>query len=260
MKTVCYFYFFILMVFTFSCNESSGDALLDLEGPNAKLELSNAKEIGDLHNQYLEKLFANFDFSNDNYFSQLENNYLKIVQTEFYPNIGSEILKKRGIDEFKAINSWNPKTKHIVLEAVGLIYKGLHYDIIETEITKLEDDLEKLILTADEFNTTLTTLEVLKSSANFWLPVSRDGNGKGYEILINIAYKGKPMKKKRELDCVDSVIVADGLTAGTGMIVSAFAAALAGGPVGAAAFFGWVGIRAAVASGTAALLNCGPQE
>jgi len=248
---------------TSSCQENDELLLVDQSVRNhiEEFSLSEATQIGNLHNQYLEKFFSDFNYEGRNYLKQFEYSISKSIGSDFGDfelDIASEIEESKNYNESEVLELYYPETKHLLQPVIKLIHSGKNYDLIEFEINKVQNELESYSLEKNDYNAALTALAVLKSSSKFWLPPSRGGNGIGSDILGKL--NNNNILRGKELNCVDSVIVADGLTAGTGMIVSAFAAALAGGPVGAAAFFGWVGVRAAIASGTAALLNCGSEK
>lgn len=221
-----------------------------------KLKEKDVEQVGLIHNQYLEQFFNDFDFKNENKLLELENNIVNSDMSEFSDsklNIKSEIEINLMYDEKEYLNQYFPNTKDILKQAVDEINSESNLEDIQKKINHLQNDLASYPIDALDYNSSVVSLEVLKSSSEFWLPESRGGNGKGDYILNKIYYKNAA---KKAIPCVGAVIMADGLTAGSGMIISAILVGSTTGPIGVGAFLGLVGLRAAIASGVAALGAC----
>ena len=214
------------------------------------ITLEDAKLIANRHNEFLSEIFDNFDYTSSNLEVELENKIKESLKPERFE---SQFMQQAFDFDYEAEYSElsNDKLRDIIDKTRSILIESQNVMEINEQIDLLYSNSKNNLSSIEERNFAMTYLEVTKASASFWYDSSKGGTGEGESILVKLAEGGG-----RTVSCVDSVIAADGMEAGSSLIIGAITAGLAGGPIGAGAFFGLVGIRAAVASGSAALIGC----
>ncbi len=247
---------FFSLIFISCEKENTYNNVIDNESEsitvNAKSESrvltdQQIKQIGELHNQFLEEAFLDFDYNSENTFSELEHQFNNIVTEQnievmlsSYETDISSILntleQNLSSDAYKILVEVKNKAENIT-DVNSFSSEVMHYE-----------NLARVTLNGKELDIILTGLSVFKSSAYFWLPANKGGSGIGDNFLKsnNPNYDFSNTQARGWL-------VADGLSASGGCLGVAVGAALATNPVGWGVFVG-VACAAAFVSGVNTLL------
>jgi len=241
------------------------------------------KVIGKMHNEYLEIIFKDFNFEAKDYEAEflekskslkneIENKDPKIEWFNIYEiKDYFKFLKENGLSE-TAIN---------ILQQAEIMYdksntlKQYNYNL---------DNLRKQTLDGLKKNNyektlVLVSLSVFENSAYFWSPVEFGGSGVGSEILARASVKQSTKKElitngmlidsevsnkilsrspigdtipKTAKEIAREVLVADGVSAGSGFVVLGIIGGLVSGPLGWGAL-ALIGGETAIASGWEAI-------
>ena len=248
----------LLIVFSFlSCNsqeevENINDKTLSLKKTqNINLSNSQIVEIGDLHNEYLDKLLqpntrigiqeslmANFDsiLNSSIKDTKIKNNILNLVND---PSFGSISFLEKNLDEQLALDYIN--------QIIATIELDLNYENLSLQLDVIKDVVNKDSNLINK-NVVLVMIEVSKKSSYYWLPTSEGGSGKG-EAILGDMNKGSRVEIK-----IRNVVAADGTSAAGACIGGAIAIAASGGTAGPAVLIG-IGFAAGWGSATAALFS-----
>lgn len=244
----------ILLLFCFtiqSCQEEKSERI---EAVQVFSDERSHALLGEMHNNYLEETLVNFS----NYQAPNERS----LQAELYNIFLNSNTPDLSFDQKKAIldevvsqsfdynldqvrrSNLNNAAKEIIEsvnnEAALIRDYSSFAQYLDGEIAK-----SRSTLSGKDLDTTLAFLEVMKSSAYFWLPTDKGGSGVGYQLLKK--YNKIPQNIGR------SIIAADAMSAAGAFIGGGFGAAFVA-VVNPAAFFFGVGFAAAWGSATAALM------
>lgn len=236
----------ILAVFAFNrCNKNS-ETIVNEENVS-ELSEADINKIGELHNEYLTDLFADFDWTNptkEELFKQY--NELDFVNSELKSTYSSSYLDSKcdfneNLSQLK--DALSQEGYQLFEEALNLCYQMKSHDdfIREIELFKQKEELNALSVA--EKNAILVACSVWKNSANYWMSPNENGS-------IILKNRNMSILKSTNLTRAESIVAADGTSAAIGMLGVAVAGAL--GPVGWVAL-AIVGGEAALSSGAAAL-------
>ena len=245
---------FGLLIVIFSCDRHDKNELVSQTSTEKRL-LTDAqiKLIGQKHNEYLEKAFALNKWSKKSDLQEFENNYKKII----IKDVDTEVLNKKNainnIDENYNLIKNNLNDKHNIVYFERVI-KFLSYMNEEQNVENISNYLDSVRLEFDnkdissqrDYETFFVFIEVLKSSARFWLSENMGGEGH-YIRYKKMEYKGKYIEDGRWRPCLRDVMEADGMSAAAGFTISAAAAALSG-PVAPITFIGSIAAESGIAS------------
>lgn len=226
-------------------NQNDNDASLE----NARLESfseADIVKIGDLHNEYLEKAFENFDWNATDYEQELINQF-ETLEPEIQEHQASfqfdyESQENNLSNNLATLESeLSSQAFSYIQDAINRIEVFTTYSSLSSDLETIENAVNSSSIDVDEKKVVLVTLGVMRSSAYFWLPTDKGGSGTGYQVLVNIAaHNGEGTVGRSKLE---EALAADGVSAGIGMLGVAVAGAI--GPVG------WVTL--AIVGGEAAL-------
>lgn len=238
MKKLNYGLAFLITVGTLfvSCNEE-----VSITETTDILNNEELVKLGEYHNSSLETIFDDFNWNNSNrkeeLISQLQNKEVLLTKYDL------TYLESRAHNDFE--DNYNSLKERMSLIAFEYIEKtvelSLNIENIEyfnSEVNILQQEARLEISNIIELNAVLVSLETFKSSAHFWSPTNIGGSGIGYAYISN--YNSNTKTKQTDWK---TVLAADGISAGIGMIGVAIAAML--GPVG------WVAL--VIVAGEAAL-------
>lgn len=203
---------------------------------------SQIDTIGLLHNELLQKCFSQFDYTSssfeDEFFEefqkyeatysiQLQNLKVRTDNTEMISNLAENLSSEANLFLYQIIEE--AETFEDVLSFTNQIITI--ENIFKTELQGQEIDI------------LLSITSTMKYSAQFWAPEDLGGSGIGYSVLqkietnyFNFDKKPRPSVKK----VVGEALIADGCSAGAGMLGIAVSVAVAGiisGPAAWAALY-----------------------
>ncbi len=227
-------------------NQNSADANLKLSSERV-LTQEQIDEIGALHNQYLETVVSNLDFSSNSLTDDIVEEFNKLnieVHTfELLPNHGNIPALKEEL--YKSVSA----------EAINLIEQAVGYSEEYTTVSDYQsfvNDLESqahVELSGSELDVVLVTFSVLKNSAYFWSPAEMGGSGVGHAALVQ--YHGTLNKAAGPSFSFRKAMIGDGISGGIGCLGVAAAGLL--GPIGWGALAICAG-EAAISSGIAGFM------
>lgn len=208
---------------------------------NEQIEL-----IGVKHNEYLKIMLENNRYSKNKQQGLIEQkNILEkqiIKNVKYYTSKPSDSTKKiNTLDEnIKVIkSSLSDRNNFIYFEKILNFLKENNKRDVESISDFLNDIKQEMVnkqVNVRDYETILVFSSVLKNSAKFWLPKKLGG-------LDNYAYYKENLSLQKFIvqansesdgwrDCLEDVLVADGMSASAGFIVGAGITAASGGTAG----------------------------
>lgn len=210
--------------------------------------------IGKSHNDYLTKIFANFDWSNPTNEELIQQyNQLHFVKNELKCTYSSSYIDEKcsfskNLDKLQTALSHDGY--QLFSEALNLCTEMKTFEEIIKDIEAFEAKNELNNLPNYEKTAILVACSVWKNSAKYWMSSKENGP-------IILKNKSMSLLKARDepedpekLTKLERVLAADGISAGIGMLGVAVAGAC--GPIGWVAL-AIVGGESALASGVEAL-------
>ena len=192
--------------------------------------------VAENHNRYLDEIFENFDFSSTNPMQELENSIYAANLDGLSHDEKAVILEKFQANDFETtttddlINIINQSNiynnKERVIELITSINEN-HFDggmsEINSRIEEIQNTAINELTSVEDISVVLLYTEVLRKSAEYWLPAELGGNGFGYNILAT-TYKGR--KASEGARNAAKVAAADAGSMAAGFTVAAFVCAI----------------------------------
>ncbi len=174
--------------------------------------------IADNHNAILETVFNNFDFSSDNKEAELHNQFSQLDLQGDTVN-WAEV---KGYEEtFNMLKEQLSSNAYSYIEQAFTLSSDIE-DVAEfNQIISTMQMEAKSALIGCELDCVLTTLEVFKKSAYFWLPEELGGSGKGTLILQQL-HPNTTFQARWKWPGWNTVLASDAGSAGIGCLVVAF--------------------------------------
>lgn len=165
---------------------ASSDLSSILATGSYSLNSNDYVSIAEMHNQVLSQSIEDIDWNSSNHTNEIRNYYSALVDSDF------------GIspDSFQSLlgNINNLESETFALISDKTDFQSIYNSIITignstSDYSQVLTDLDALKSTAnnsligDDLEAALLMIETSKKSANFWLPISRDGSGVGSDFL-----------------------------------------------------------------------------
>ncbi|MFJ1430375.1 hypothetical protein ACILE2_06165 [Capnocytophaga canimorsus] len=229
------------------------------EPNNTKQLLSDEQiaKIGILHNEYLEKVFSDFDWNNQNLILELkdkfnelsdkkvlgikiETNHINKIQKDYVTEADNDIKLKNFLgDNYSYIQRIKDLEKDLFL---------MKNEDVNPIINSIIKQAKNEIKDAKQLTVILVFAEVFKKSNEFW--TSKDAN---FTSGQNILAKAKQKNIYRKSPSKGEKILAADATGAAGALIGGALFANADAVIAPPVFFGRVAFSAAWASGVAAL-------
>lgn len=231
------------------------------EANNTKQLLSDEQitQIGILHNEYLEKVFSDFDWNNQNLVLELKNKFNELSDKEVLGiKIETNHTNKIQKDSSKEFDDDMQLKKflgnnYIYIQRIKDLEKDLYLmenEDINPMINSIKKQAKNEIKDAKQLTVILVFAEVFKKSNEFW--TSKDTNfTSGQSILVKA--KEKNIYRKPSSTSKGERILAADATGAAGALIGGALFANADAVIAPPVFFGRVAFSAAWASGVAAL-------
>jgi len=274
MKKVIYSFLMLgLSVFILTACEQSAD-LAPSSDASISTRIISAEEvafIGNQHNEILAKVFSRYNWESNDFQAELikrfkEEDIMLDSNKDRIDDFTKQGNQYSFEKELKLLQNGLSSNSNLLLEEIMVLSDDFDsYNSLLDKIPDLQIKIKNSPESFDDKNALLVTLGVLKSSAYFWMPVSKGGSGVGYSVLekINNARTNRNLYGNGDGEeggngtlCFagwKETLKGDAAAAGVGFVGVAVAAAL--GPVGWAALVIVAG-EAAVSSGFAAFYSC----
>ncbi|MDT8337519.1 MAG: hypothetical protein RQ856_06835 [Candidatus Izemoplasmatales bacterium] len=241
----------LVVLVCFSCSDE------DISSEALSNKNSQSYSIGNLHNQYLELAFNEFNYDTGNHIIELKKRFNNInidgLNKDFQAEIIDSVaqLLESGLINVEIIsNSYNESfSGQFFTEILDLLAQTDNQQSLSNELNQVKLQIESEILDESDRQSLLSFIEVLDSSSKFWFPTIYGGNGIGEDILgngfnyVDVSYQTSP--------CTKAVVAADGMAAAAAFQAMGIGGWIAGAlnPVAAGAS---VAVAVAFASGYAA--------
>jgi hypothetical protein len=243
----------LIVTFSFISCKTENKFIILKDEPSKIISDNDIKKLAQTHNEYLEKMVANYDYSTKDAFLAVKESFLKsdlaLLNESDKQNIFKKIenqsismnnLKGGSIVSVVTLETLineiniNDSENHDVLiqylqSATDKATKGL---ISRTALSSFLDSLSNnaiISLNEKELIIFKTYTETLKASVYFWFPIELGGSGIGYAHLQKLAGN-----KKSFLPWYGAALISDASSMGIGMIGVAITGIVAG-PIGWAA-------------------------
>lgn len=261
-KRIASLFLIFFSVLNFSCEKSDSGVnnLYSKTGTDAFISYSEITEehinqIANDHNNFLSEIFANYDWTTSDHKSELSNQLEAVVQTYDFGvlNVDYNTQDSRLNENLTLLeNTLSPESYEYIEEALVAAENIESYSSFDTKIDEIESLADKHINEVDDRLTVLITINIMRASAKFWLPLDMGGTGEGYSILEKFSLVNNEDFVITEKFWAN-VLGADGASAGVGFITVGLG--LVSGPLGWGTLL-VIGGGAAASSGWAALLEC----
>jgi hypothetical protein len=136
--------------------------------------------IGSTHNEFLETIFRNFNYSNGDKMGELRSQLNNLGLSSGEPNWDLIADYKTNMDKIK--DQLSQESYYFINKAIDLSSDIDGFESFANSIDVLKEEAKNKIEGSD-LDCVLITLEVFKKSASFWLPLEMGGSGKGFAIL-----------------------------------------------------------------------------
>lgn len=244
---------FMGLIISFSCSREKN------ESDETKQLLSDEQisKIGFLHNEYLEKVFSNFDWNNENLVLELKNKFNELSDKEVIGiKIDSKHTNKIEKDSVKFDDDILLKKflgdNYTYIQRIKDLEKDLYLmenEDIDPIINSIKKQAKNEIKDAEQLTVILVFAEVFKKSNEFWN--SKDTNFTSGQSILIMANKKNIYRK---VDGDGKKILAADATGAAGALIAGALFANADAVIAPPVFFGRVAFSAAWSSGVAALL------
>lgn len=220
---------------------------------------SQIDTIGLLHNEFLQNCFSQFDYTSSSFEDEFFEEFQKY---EAIYSIKLQNIKVRTDNTEMISNLAENLSSEANLFLNQIIEKAETFEDVlsfTNEIITIENNI-KTQLQGQEIDILLSITSTMKYSAKFWAPKDLGGSGIGYSVLqkietnyFNFDKKPRPPIKK----VVGEALIADGFSAGVGMLGIAVTVAVVGiisGPAAWTALYITFG-ESVISSGITAFLT-----
>lgn len=236
-----------------SITENSSSLISTENNIKQRITKKDAIKIGELHNEYLDKVFNDFDYNTPNIEKHIQEKF-KSISPELYK------INQEKIENY--INPYVERKQLLSKEGRPIVYKIISEieksDSVFQNYTIFSQHLDNVlkekhnILSDEEYDTLLVSFEVMKKSYLYWSSKEKGGIGNGEYIIKkmelhnnknNISFytnNKKPLPRNHK---IQEIIADDAMGAAQAFIGNAFF--WLGGP---AIYFGAVAFGAAVNS------------
>ncbi len=195
MKKVIYSFLMLgLSVFILTACEQSAD-LAPSSDANLSTRIISAEEvdfIGNQHNEILAKVFSKYNWESNDFEAELikrfkEEDIMLDLNKERIDNFTKQGNQYSFEKELKFLQNGLSSNSNLLLEEIMVLSDDFDsYNSLLDKIPDLQIKIKNSSESFDDKNALLVTLGVLKSSAYFWMPISKGGSGIGYSVLEKI--------------------------------------------------------------------------
>lgn len=235
-----------------SITENSTSPISTENNIKQRITKKDAIKIGELHNEYLDKVFNDFDYNTPNIEKHIQEKF-KSISPELYK------INQDKIENY--INPYVERKQLLSKKGVPVVYKIIseieRTDNVFQNYTIFSQHLDNVlkekhnILSDEEYDALLVSFEVMKKSYLYWSSEKKGGLGKGETIIKRMennniqdkSFHNGDLKSFSTRRKIQAVIADDAMGAAQAFIGNAFF--WSGGP---ATYFGSVAFGAAISS------------